>query len=452
MERHGMRTQLLLLLVLVLNYAENTLIGALGPTLEQVFHFDNTMLGLLATASNIVAAIATIPFGVLADRARRTLLLAACLAVWAAAVGVAGASLSLAMFFAARLLLGGVSAVTGPAVPSLIGDLVPAAHRARAFGLVESGQLAGSGLGFILAAAITAFISFRWCFWLLAIAGAVLAAVFWKLPEPRRTTTGPPEEEGKESQGGTLARRLTEEAGIEPNRAAIPRKDPRRMSLWEAAGYVIRVRTDLVMMASRAVGDFFLAAVGTFGVIFAARQYGISQGTADLAMLVVGVGALAGFLLIGRAGDILLRRRHLYGRLWLGALGYILSPLPLFFALRTHTLLIAIPLFALGAFFVAGAGPTLDAVRVDVVVARLRGRTEAIRQVQRTVVEGSAPVIFGIISGAVAGGNGLRVAFIATLPALVLSGLIALIALRTYGPDVAAALAATERAGDEGSA
>ncbi|MGH2345316.1 MAG: hypothetical protein ACRDG4_08825, partial [Chloroflexota bacterium] len=116
-----------------------------------------------------------------------------------------------------------------------------------------------------------------------------------------------------------------------------------------------------------------------------------------------------------------------------------------FFALRTHSLVIALPLFTLGAFFVAGAGPTLDAVRVDVVVSRLRGRTESIRQIQRTVVEGSAPVLFGVISGNVAGGGGLRLAFMVTLPALVLSGLIALLALRTYGPDVAAALASTEQ-------
>lgn len=127
------------------------------------------------------------------------------------------------------------------------------------------------------------------------------------------------------------------------------------------------------------------------------------------------------------------------------ALGYILGPLPLFFALRTHSAAIALPLFTLGAFFVAGAGPTLDAVRVDVVVSRLRGRTESIRQVQRAVVEGVAPALFGVISAAVPDGSGLQWAFMATLPALILSGLIALLALRTYGPDVTAALASTEQ-------
>ncbi|MGH2346384.1 MAG: MFS transporter, partial [Chloroflexota bacterium] len=196
MDLKGKRTQLLLLLVLALSYAEITLIGALGPTLERVFHFGDTTLGLLAATSNVVSAIATIPLGVLTDRTKRTILLAVCLALWAAGVGALGAAVSLAMFFAARLLLGGVAAVTGPAVPSLVGDLVPASQRARAFGLVESGQLVGGGLGFIMAAAITAFVSFRWCFWLLGVAGALLAVTFWRLPEPKRTTAGPAEREG----------------------------------------------------------------------------------------------------------------------------------------------------------------------------------------------------------------------------------------------------------------
>ncbi len=127
--------------------------------------------------------------------------------------------------------------------------------------------------------------------------------------------------------------------------------------------------------------------------------------------------------------------------------GLIIAPLPLFFAFRTHALLVALPLFIVGAFFVAGAGPPLDAVRVDVIVPRLRGRAEAIRQVLRTILEGAAPLLIGVLSGVLAGGGtaGLRDAFLLTLPVLVLSGLVLLCALRTYAPDVAAALASTEQ-------
>ena len=63
-----------------------------------------------------------------------------------------------------------------------------------------------------------------------------------------------------------------------------------------------------------------------------------------------------------------------------------------------------------------------------------------------TAAEGGAPAIFGLQAAHLAGGgpSGLRLAFLVTLPALLVSGLILLLALRTYSPDVAAALASSE--------
>ena len=235
---------------------------------------------------------------------------------------------------------------------------------------------------------------------------------------------------------------------MQPNpRAVQTEESPRQMSIGDAAVYVVRVRTDVVVLLARAIGDYFLAGVSIFGVVFATQQYHISQQGADLAVLVLGVGALAGVLLVGRTADILLRRGHLNSRIWLGTLGYLLAPLPLLPAILTHSLAVAVPLFTLGAFFLAGAGPPLDAVRVDVIVPRLRGRAEAIRQVLRTAAEGGAPAIFGLLAAHLAGGghSGLRLAFLVTLPVLLVSGLVLLIALRTYAPDVAAALASSER-------
>ncbi|HWE63352.1 MAG TPA: MFS transporter [Chloroflexota bacterium] len=443
------RALVLLLLALGVDYAERTLIGALGPTLEHTFRFGNTTLGLLAAVSGIVSAIATVPFGVLTDRANRTTLLAISLLFFAAAVGVTGAAVSLAMFFVARLALGAVAAVTGPALPSLVGDLVPAGQRARALGLIESGQLVGTGLGFLLAAVVVSFLSFRWCFWLLAIGAAAVALALWRRPEPERTgAVGPVVSQHDGRPARTRVQQLVREAGVEPSQRAVLRQDPDQMSLWDAARYTVRVRTDIILLIARAIGDYFLAAVGTFGVVFATGQYGISQQGADLAILLIGVGALAGFLVIGWVADALLRQRHLTSRLWLGAAGYLLGPFPLAVAFWTHTLYLALPLMMVGAFLVGGGGPALDAVRVDVVVPRLRGRTEAIRQVLRTLAEAGAPLVFGVLAGILSGGSqGLQIAFLVTLPLLLASGLVALIALRTYAPDVAAALVSTDQDG-----
>jgi predicted MFS family arabinose efflux permease len=356
----------------------------------------------------------------------------------------------------AFLLLGVVAAASGPATPSLIGDVVPASRRGQALGIINSGVLVGAGLGYalpVLAAAV--FPSWRWCFWLLGMAGACLAFAFWREREPERTdATGPSDEGGQESgrEGGqgeeeSRVRQIVRERNVEPSPGAMVGRDPSEMSIWGAAKYTVRVRTDLIVLIARSLGDFFFAALATFMVVFVTGWYGLSQTAADIAILGVGVGALAGVLAGGRISDVLLRRGRLNARIWVGAFGYIVAFAAFFPAFYTRSLWIALPLFFVGAFFLAGSRGPLDAVRVDVLVARLRGRTESVRQAVRSTVEGVAPVVAGALSATLASGTkGLQLAFLAILPVLLLNGLLVLVALRTYGPDVAAAMASSEDA------
>ena len=447
------RVMILLLCVLAIDYADRGLIGALGPTLKSVFHIGNTQLGILAAAFAFVGAGASVPMGIFVDRTRRMLLLGLSLIVWAGAMVLTGVAISFVMLFVARLLLGSVAATTGPAVPSLTGDLVPAGERGKALGFIESGQLLGAGAGLILAASITAFLSFRWCFWLLAGAGVVLAVAFFRIHEPPRTGAAGPSSDHRARQRPSnpqapegRVQQMVQAAGVQPSRGAILRRDPDQLSIWEAARYVLRVRTDVIVLVSRSIGDYFFAGVGTFAVVFATKQYGISQREADLATLVLGAGALAGVLLSGRFSDTLLRRGKLNARVWLGVIGYLAAPLPLLPAVLTRSLLVALPLLTLSAFCIAGAGTPLDAVRIDVLVPLMRGRAEAIRQVLRTAAEGAAPLLFGLLSAHLAGGGraGLQLAFVVALPTLLVAGLILLLALRSYQADVAATLASTE--------
>lgn len=456
------RALTLLLLVFVVDYADRTLISSLGPTLQRVYHLNNTQLGLVAAAFSLVAIIVTIPLGMLVDRVRRTLLFAVTLLIWAIAEVFVGAAASFLMFFLVRLVLGAVAATTGPTTPSLVGDLVPAGERGRAFGFTDSGTLIGLGVGFVLPVIVLNFLSFRWCFWILAVAGAVLAFLFWRLPEPERTTAsgragsgrGRRKRRGGQDDGLSRAQEIVRDEGIAPSPSAVLKRDPSRMSIVDAAVYVWHVRTDVIVLVGRSIGDFFFQGIGTFAVVFATSWYSISQGQADMAILVLGIGALIGVLVFGRLGDALIRRRHVNSRIWLGALAYILAPVALFPAFLTHSLVFALPLFALGAFFLAGSGPPLDAARIDVLVPLLRGRAEAIRQVVRTLAEGGAPFLIGLLSDQLFGGgsHGLQVAFLVTLPFLVVTGLVLLIALRTYQPDIAATYISTkaQRAREEG--
>jgi predicted MFS family arabinose efflux permease len=185
--------------------------------------------------------------------------------------------------------------------------------------------------------------------------------------------------------------------------------------------------------------------VATFVVVFVTGWYGLSQGAAYAAILGVGVGAIAGVLILGRISDALLGRGWLHSRVLVGALANFAAAVVFFPAFSTRSFDVALPLFAVGAFFLAGSQPAIDAVRVDVLVGELRGRAEAVKQVVTSLLQGLAPVAIGGISVAFGGSaRGLQVAFLIGLSALFLNGIIMLLALRTYQPDVAAAIASTE--------
>ena len=70
---------------------------------------------------------------------------------WGAAMVLSGVATSFEFPFSTRLALGIVTAVAGPAVPSLIGDYFPEQGRGRIYGFVLSGELIGAGFGFVVA-------------------------------------------------------------------------------------------------------------------------------------------------------------------------------------------------------------------------------------------------------------------------------------------------------------
>ncbi len=150
-------------------------------------HIGNTSIGLLVTVSTAVGAIATLPIGALTDRINRTNLLAGAILIWSVAMMISGASTSFEMLLLTRLALGAVVATAGPTVSSLTGDLFPAAARGRIYGYILTGELIGTGIGFLVSGDVAAVLSWRYSFWVLAVPGVILAWAIWRLlPEPAR--------------------------------------------------------------------------------------------------------------------------------------------------------------------------------------------------------------------------------------------------------------------------
>lgn len=165
------RVALTLAAVLAVSGADVGTIASTADNLERAFHVGNTQIGLLLTIVSITGAVFTVPAGVLTDRVRRTRLLGASIAAWAVATVASGAAPSYLWLLLARVALGVLTATTGPAVASLTGDFFPAAERAKMYGLILGGELAGSGLGFLVSGDLSSMTSWRVAFWWLAVPG-----------------------------------------------------------------------------------------------------------------------------------------------------------------------------------------------------------------------------------------------------------------------------------------
>ena len=123
---------ILLFLINLMNFFDRTIPAVVLEPIRKEFSLDDTALGILGASFTLIYAVAGVPLGYLADRFRRTYILAAGLTAWSLLTAASGLAWSFMSFFWIRLLVGVGEASCAPAANSLIGDLFPSEKRARA--------------------------------------------------------------------------------------------------------------------------------------------------------------------------------------------------------------------------------------------------------------------------------------------------------------------------------
>jgi MFS family permease len=268
------------------NFYDRQVLGAVQEQLRKEWDLSDGQLGLLGTAFILLYALVGLPLGWLADRARRTWVLAAGVGLWSALTFASGFAANFWALFALRLGVGVGEASCAPAAGSLIGDLVPAAKRARAMAVFMLGLPLGLALSFFVSGAVAKEHGWRAALLVAGVPGLALAVASLFLPEPPRTGTTP--------------------AGAPPFVAVVRR--------------VLAVPTMWWVILSGALHNFNLYALGTFVVSFLVRYHRLDVADAGAAAGVVfGCGAL-GIYAGGWLGDLAYRRSP-SGRLtvaWLG--------------------------------------------------------------------------------------------------------------------------------------
>jgi MFS family permease len=459
----------LLACVLALASADTATVGAAAAPLRRALGISNTDIGLLVTVTALVGAIFSLPFGVLADRLRRTWILGFALLTWGAAMLWSATASSFGQLLLTRACLGAVTAAAGPVVASLVGDWFPGAERGRIYGFVLTGELVGAGVGFGVTGDIAA-LSWRAAFVILALPAFALAWFIFKVPEPARGGSGalrpePPAgmapawqpEAGPAGEPGTAGpehaaaahppaepqppdpQSLARSKGIQPDPRLIGQAHP-GMRFTASVRYALAVRTNVALIISSACGYYFLAGVQTFGTEFVSGQYHVTQVFANLLLLVVGGGAVVGVLVAGPLSDVMLRRGHLDARITVAAIAATATTVLFIPALVTHSVLAALPYVVLAGAALSAQNPPIDAARLDIMPSWLWGRAEGIRTFLRTAAQALAPVLFGAVSGLFGGGtSGLRTTFAIMLLPLAASAFFLYRARRSYPSDLVTA-------------
>jgi predicted MFS family arabinose efflux permease len=482
-----LRVIVLLAAVLGLQSADAAAVGAVAPSLESDLHMTNTQLGLLVTASTAVGALAALPAGMLVDRISRVRLLSGAVGCWAVAMALSGLATSYAMLLITRLALGVVIATAGPAVASLTGDLFPARERGRIFGFILTGELLGSGLGYLVSGNLAGLVSWRASFIALAVPAVLLSiALLRLLPEPARggqsriavgaerilgaaQATDPPscpeqEEPPTHTEEGMVEAQIRR-ADISPRLSQVLDRDPTHMRLRDAVRYVLSIRTNVLLIITSAIGYFFYAGLTLFALEFLRGRFGLGQSVASTLLVLIGSGSILGVLVGGRIADRRIARGHVAARPLIAGAAFLLTATILVPGLLAADLLIAGPLLFLGAAANSATNPGLDAARLDVMQHHLWGRAEAIRTTLRSTFTAAAPLVFGYVSTRFGGGtvglagatgsdrpSGAQIAasnadaldhtFLVMLIPLVLAGTALMLAgPRTYPRDVATAMA-----------
>lgn len=385
--------------------ADAAAVGVVAPALRADLHITDAQLGLLASLAAGAGALAALPAGSLVDRRHRVAVVTVAAVLWSAGLGVAGFADGIVLLAVARVASGAVATVARPLSVSMAGDLYRPAERGRALAGLDAGQAAGTAVCFLLGALALEFFDWHWLFWFLAIAGCLLAVATSRLREPlSRRDPGPP--------------------------------------VLQVLRVLVRTRTNMVVLAADSVGNFFYAGAASFAVLFITERFGLANATVDALAPALAAGVIVGVLAGGRAGDRLARVGGGERRLVVASGCQLAATAVFALALLTTSVLDAGALLFAAATILGGAGPCLDAVRVDIVARSMRGRAEAARGLLMLASSALGPITFGLVATAFGGrssGVALRDAFLVMLGPLAAGAVLLLAAVRPYPLDAAAA-------------
>jgi MFS family permease len=193
---------ILLSLAYILSFVDRQILGLLIQPIKADMALSDEQLGyLIGWAFALFYATIGVPMGWLADRKRRTWIVATGIAVWSIATAASGLAKNFWHLFAARMAVGAGEATLSPCAMSMISDSFPPEKRGKPIALYSAALGVGSGMASIIGAGVLVWAKtsegltlpivgqvapWQFAFFVVGLPGLILSLAFFLLAEPPR--------------------------------------------------------------------------------------------------------------------------------------------------------------------------------------------------------------------------------------------------------------------------
>jgi predicted MFS family arabinose efflux permease len=353
-----MRLLVVLGLINFINFADRLVIVPLFPLLRDEFSLTDAQLGALQTVLQIVLALATVPFALLADRANRRTVIAVGVAVWSGATFLSGLAATYVALLVARALVGIGEAAYAPAAQSMISGEFAPQSRGRALSVFAAAMLVGGAAGQALGGVLGETSGWRWAFAIIGIPGLVLALAALRLDDPPRG----------------------------PKTEVVP------------VSHLLRVPAYLALIGSGVLVTFATVSFVTWGPDYMVRYKDFSLREAGVLLGSLGLVSLVCGALVGGAVADFLQRRMAYGRVVSVSLGFLCAGPLLLWGLATESREVLLVAFSAAGFFMSWYHGPVTAIMHDMMPPRAYARSVGLYMFVTQLAGAFGPSLVGNVS------------------------------------------------------
>ncbi len=189
----------------ILSFVDRYVLGLLIEPIKADLGLTDTQIGyLLGPAFAIFYATMGLPLGYLADKKRRTFIVAAGIFIWSFATAASGLARNFTHMFITRISVGVGEAALSPCAMSMISDSFPREKRGRPIAFYSAALSLGAGIASLVSAAVLTWAKssqevalpivgtvapWQFTFFVVGLPGIVVAAIMFTVREPKRQRT-----------------------------------------------------------------------------------------------------------------------------------------------------------------------------------------------------------------------------------------------------------------------